>query len=128
MVSSLHPPVLTLAAIMSATGLSQNKTANLLEIPASRLRAWLSGRSRTVAADGVDKIAGLHAAFEDADVFLLSQQAGWADVICRADAAMYLGIGAYALDWKMEAAKIPYLDFGALGQWLWQEDLRRWKK
>lgn len=128
MESKLHPPILTLTAIMATTRLSQNKTAYLLDIPTSRLRSWLSGRSRTVAVDGVEKIAALHAAFEDADIFLGSEYAGWDDVIYRADAAMFLGIGAYALDWKMEAAKIKYLDFGALGLWLWQEDLRRWKK
>src|SRR5690348_6569205 len=111
---------------MNITGLSRNKVATMLDVPTSRIRAWMMGRVPT--AEGVGRILTFSDAYDDACDELELHHLSWDQVIFRGDAAMLLGIGTYALDWKMEAAKLPYIDLGMLGLWLRRAELAQWQR
>lgn len=100
------------------TGVSRNFVANCLRIQADRVKAWETGLFTTVSSGTATKVLRLHEDYVAASSALASKRLGWPELISRREAAMILGIGAYALDQRLRNRYYKYIDFDTLGLWL----------
>jgi hypothetical protein len=110
--------------IKMITGLSRNHLAEIFEVQPAQVAHWEVDPS-TIP---VGLLAELVQDFEEATQFLDREQLTWDQVVSYRRATMRLGVSNYMLSIMLARRDIEPLDFGCLGLWITEQELKACQK
>lgn len=110
----------TLNEIKTVTGISRNQLAEIFEVQPAQVAHWEVDPS-TIP---VGPLASLVEDFEEATEWLDHNFLTWDDVLSYRTASMRLGVSQYMLSIMLARRNIEPTDFGCLGLWITQQELK----